>query len=90
MKWRVLREMGALPSERRVREMTEGDYLYCALHLLLDQEEQLNRLCPQCRQAAEEGRCPGCGAVVSRWQGDENGAFDEARFQALCEGRTAR
>ena len=78
--------MGALPSERRVREMTDGDYLYCILHLLLDQEEQLNRLCPQCRRAAEEERCPGCGAALSQWQGGENGAFDEERFRALSEG----
>jgi predicted amidophosphoribosyltransferase len=86
----VLKEMGALPSERRVMDMTDGDYLYCILNLLLDQEEQLNRLCPQCRRMAEEGRCPSCGAVVSHWQGGENEAFDEERFRALSEGKTTR
>ena len=30
--------------------MTDGDYLWCALNLLLDQEEELARLCPDfCR-----------------------------------------
>lgn len=79
--------MGALPSERRVKDMTDGDYLYCVLHLLLDQEDRLEQLCPQCRSEALAGRCPGCGAVVSHWRGEENGSFDEERFRALSAGR---
>lgn len=75
--------MGALPSERRTREMTDGDYLYCILHLLLDQEEQLERLCPQCRGRAEEERCACCGAMLSAWQEGQNPAFDEGQFQKL-------
>ena len=63
--------------------MTDGDYLYCILHLLLDQEDELDRLCPSCRRAAEEERCVGCGAVLANWQGGDNSAFDEARFRAL-------
>ena len=86
MKWRVLKQMGALPSEERAREMTDGDYLYCALHLLLDQEEQLERLCPRCRREAEERRCLRCGAEMAGWRQEENDAFDEERFRRLSQG----
>ena len=75
--------MGALPTEERVRKMTDGDYLYCILHLLIDQEEELDRLCPVCRGRAEEERCPGCGVALATWQGGDNGSFDEERFRRL-------
>ena len=57
LKWRVLRYAGALPSEKRVQEMTDADYLYCLVHEMLDREEELERLCPTCRKRAEEARC---------------------------------
>ena len=34
--------------------MTDRDYLWCALNLALDREEELARLCPACRERAEE------------------------------------
>lgn len=37
MKWRVLREMGALPTA--ARDMTDRDYIYCGLNLMIDREE---------------------------------------------------
>ena len=54
LKWRVLRSFGVLPSETRAREMTDGDYLYCVLHMTLDEEERLEQLCPECRAQAEK------------------------------------
>lgn len=39
LKWQVLRAFGALPTERRARKMTDRDYLWCALNLLLDAPE---------------------------------------------------
>ncbi len=61
--------------------MTHRDYLWCALNLVLDGEEELARLCPACRAEAEEGRCPVCGGLV----GDQgvNGGFDMERFLSL-------
>ena len=38
--------------------MREEDYLWCAVNLLLDEEEVARQLCPQCREAAEGSRCP--------------------------------
>lgn len=66
--------------------MKERDYLWCALNLLLDEEEELVHLCPACRTEAQEGRCPACGGLVSDSDGGENTAFDEARFATLSRG----
>ena len=52
LKWRVLRYAGALPSEKRAQEMTDADYLYCLVHEMLDREEAMERLCPECRTRA--------------------------------------
>ncbi len=67
--------------------MTDGDYLWCALNLLLDDEEELARLCPGCRAETLAGRCPVCGAQTGGGAAGENAAFDEARFEALKRGR---
>jgi hypothetical protein len=85
LKWRVQRSFLALPTEARVREMTESDYLYCALQLLLDKEERLAGLCPACRAAAMEGadRCTVCGGPLETAVETENPAFDLARFEEL-------
>lgn len=61
--------------------MTDRDYLWCAVNLLLDDEEELARLCPACRAQAEEDRCPVCGA--DRGDTGQNPAFDLERFRAL-------
>lgn len=79
LKWQVLRAFGVLPSERRAQEMTDGDYLYCVLHMTLDGEEAMERLCPECREAAARRTCVCCGAPVP----EENPNFDESRFEEL-------
>ena len=43
--------------------MKERDYLWCLLNQLLDDQEELDQLCPTCRAEAEQERCPGCGAI---------------------------
>ena len=85
LRWRVLRTLGGLPNEEPARGMKERDYVRCALHLLLDQEEALARLCPACRREALEGRCPVCGAPAGGESG-ENAAFDQARYEKLSRG----
>lgn len=82
IRWRVLQAFGVLPSEQRAREMTEGDYLYCAMQLMLDREEEQQRLCPDCRDG--EGRCRICGKPLPR-ELEVNGSFDERRFEELRE-----
>lgn len=77
----MLKAFGALPTEERVGAMTHRDYLWCALNLVLDGEEELSRLCPSCRAEAREGRCPVCGARVEEC--GENHGFDMERFRAM-------
>ena len=64
--------------------MTDRDYLWCALNLPLDREEELAQMCPQCRREAEGERCPVCGRdmAATGW----NQSFDPARFEAMKEG----
>lgn len=63
--------------------MTGQDYLWCAVNLLLDEEEALAALCPTCRAQAETAGCPVCGAVADSQERAENAAFDRARFELL-------
>ena len=64
--------------------MTDRDYLWCALNLALDREEELARLCPDCRERAEREPCPVCGAEQGSW--GENPAFDGEKFEKLKGG----
>lgn len=67
--------------------MKDRDYLWCLVHMLLDREEELERLCPECRTRAEEERCPGCGQPIRAWgEGAVNPAFDLERFEAMKGG----
>lgn len=86
LKWRVLREFGVLPTDERAVAMTDRDYLWCLLHLSLDEEEELARLCPACRTQAREERCPICGCPAGESEGMENPAFDEDRYRRMREG----
>lgn len=86
LRWRVLRHFRALPTEERVRQMTGRDYLWCALHLLLDQEEEAARLCPVCREKAREDRCPVCGKETATAERGADPAFDWTRYEAMKRG----
>lgn len=89
LRWRVLREFHALPTEARAREMKDRDYLWCLANGLLDREEELGRLCPDCRAKAEQARCPVCSRPEDAGQpgeGGSNPAFDLERFRRLKEG----
>lgn len=66
--------------------MKDRDYLWCALHLMLDDQEIWDRMCPACRAQALEDRCPVCGVPLADTAGSQNAAFDEARFAALLRG----
>lgn len=66
--------------------MRDRDYLWCLVNLMLDEEELLSRLCPPCRQRAEDSPCPSCGSEMADWTGEVNLGFDDARFDALGRG----
>lgn len=66
--------------------MKARDILWCALNLLLDDEEELAGLCPACRERAMEERCTVCGVPFAQTEGCVNGNFDEARYASLKRG----
>ncbi len=84
-----MRTFGALPTEARVREMKDRDYLWCLVNTLLDGEEELEGLCPTCRSRAVEERCTQCGAPLAQCAAGVNASFDMERFLALKGGKQA-
>lgn len=74
LRWKVLRLFGG-------RDLTDADAAYIALQMVLDEEERLEQLCPQCRSQLLTEACPICGAV----QFGENPNFDMSRFEELKE-----
>lgn len=77
-----------MPGEERARRMTQREYLYCILQQWLDEEEQLENLCPACLAQVQERRCSRCGAPLANTDGMENTAFDMERYRRLKEGET--
>ena len=67
--------------------MTDGDYLYCLMHEMLDREEALERLCPACRTRAEEARCSAGGTPLADMAGGGNASFDMERFLRMKGGK---
>lgn len=82
----MLKQFGALPTEGRARAMRDRDFLWCLVNQLLDDEEELDRMCPACRERALERRCPVCGAPAETVSGGTNPSFDMERFLAMKEG----
>ena len=66
--------------------MKDRDFLWCALNLMLDDEEELNALCPTCRNRAMEQRCTVCSSPLFMAGGEVNPAFDNARFERIKRG----
>lgn len=79
----MLKQFRALPTEERARAMKSRDYLWCLTNVLLDEEEELERLCPDCRTQALQPRCPVCGRRSEDEIGTENRSFDMERFRRL-------
>ena len=50
---------------------------------MLDEEELLDRLCPQCRMELEQEHCPICGDRLDHWAMGQNDGFDWERFESL-------
>lgn len=65
--------------------MTDGQWLWLFVNQLIDNEEHLEKMCPDCRnEATSTNKCIRCGKVLAK---DEdrfiNPNFDAHRFEAL-------
>lgn len=66
--------------------MKGRDYLWCLLHMMLDDEAAVNRLCLSCQEKAKGDACPVCGSIADAWSASENESFDLKRFETLGGG----
>lgn len=65
--------------------MTDGQWLWLFANQLIDNEEHLEKMCPECRnEATSTNKCIRCGKVLTK---DEdrfiNPNFDASRFERL-------
>ena len=74
LRWKVMRALGLFP-----KDMTERQLMTCVMHMALDSEEELARLCPDCRQTLSHDACPVCGGAAMT----VNPNFDPKRFEEL-------
>ena len=68
--------------------MTDGEWLWLFVNQLIDNEEHLEKMCPECRdEATSTNKCIRCGKVLTK---DEdkfiNPNFDANRFERLSRG----
>lgn len=65
--------------------MTDGQWLWLFVNQIIDNEEHLEKMCPDCRsEATSTHKCIRCGKVLTK---DEdrfiNPNFDASRFERL-------
>jgi hypothetical protein len=61
--------------------MTDGQWLYMITNMMLDDEEQYDKLCGKCKHDSKQVKCPGCGK--SKVDEDVNPNFDDEHFEKL-------
>lgn len=81
-----MREFRILPHDAKAKGILDREFLWCGLQLLLDEEEELARLCPSCRLKAEEHRCTACGILQDAVSTGVNENFDLNLFYQRGRG----
>lgn len=68
--------------------MTDGQWLWLFVNQLIDSEEHLEKMCPECRnEATSTNKCIRCGKVLTKDEGKFiNPNFDVDRFERLSRG----
>jgi hypothetical protein len=65
--------------------MTEGQWIWMMIHMSLDNEEQLEKICKPCQEKAKEDRCTSCNTLLDI---EVNPNFDESLFEKLKKQAT--
>lgn len=65
--------------------MTDGQWLWLFVNQIIDNEEHLEKMCPECRdEVASDKKCIRCGKVLtSSHDSFINPNFDSSRFEKL-------
>jgi len=69
--------------------MTDGQWLWLFVNQIIDNEEHLEKMCPECRnEVTSDKKCIRCGKVLTHKEHDSfiNPNFDPSRFEALSHG----
>ena len=69
--------------------MTDGQWLWLFVNQIIDNEEQLEKMCPDCRnEVTSTHKCVRCGKVLAKKSEDVfiNPNFDQSRFERLSNG----
>ena len=69
--------------------MTDGQWLWLFVNQVIDNEEQLEKMCPDCRnEVTSTHKCVRCGKVLANKSEDMfiNPNFDRSRFERLSNG----
>lgn len=66
--------------------MTSGQLLVEQLHMVLDHEEQLEKMCPKCRKESEKDGCIRCGKESKQISAGTNKGFDREKFERMKRG----
>ena len=66
--------------------MTDGQWLWLFVNQIIDSEEHLEKMCPECRnEVTSDKKCIRCGKVLTHKEHDSfiNPNFDKSRFEEL-------
>lgn len=67
--------------------MTDGQWLWLFVNQIIDNEEHLEKMCPECRdEVTSEKKCVRCGKVLATNKGYDsfiNPNFDSSKFEEL-------
>ena len=79
-----------MPSSDNFRNLTDEHWLWLFANQTIDNDEQLERMCPKCKdEATSTDKCIRCGKVLPN---DENRFinpnFDRSKFEKLSNGDT--
>lgn len=69
--------------------MSDGQWLWLFVNQLIDNEETLEKMCPECRdEATSNKKCIRCGKVLADNEEDVfiNPNFDASKFERLSHG----
>lgn len=67
--------------------MTDGQWIWLLVNQIIDNEEQLEKMCPDCRNEviSETHKCIRCGKVLTNDNEFINPNFDKSRFDRLSQ-----
>ena len=67
--------------------MTDEQWTWLYVNWRMDNDEQLERMCPKCREEAKDNsKCTRCGTKIADDNTFVNPNFDPSRFEKLSKG----